>query len=223
MKTFDTIWEEIHEETAWGRYPSEEVIRFIARNYYKVENRKNVKLLDFGCGAGAVAWYMAREGFEVYAFDGSNNAIKKAREMFAEQNLSANFSVQDGGSLVYQDEMFDAIVDSAAITSNKIEDVKVILKEAYRILKKDGKIISTGLFNEKTTGYGTGEYLDENTYRELTEGPLAHRGTIHFFNKEEIMNIWSSIGFKDIKIDEEFRTENGGEISVGSYSIIATK
>lgn len=223
MGTFDKVWDEIHEETSWGRYPSEEVIRFIARNYYKIEDRKMVKLLDFGCGAGAVAWYMAREGFDVYAFDGSNNAIKKAIEMFAEENLTASFSVQDAGSLIYQEDMFDAIVDSATIYSNKLEDISKILKEVYRILKKDGKIISTGLFNSKTTGFGTGEYLAENTYRELTEGPLAHRGTVHFFKKEEIFSIWSSIGFREIKIDENFRTEADGEIYVGSYSVIATK
>ena len=53
MKSFSEEWEKIHSTQEWGRYPSETVIRFIARNYYKTE-REKIKILDLGCGAGAV-------------------------------------------------------------------------------------------------------------------------------------------------------------------------
>lgn len=33
-KSFDEYWEEVHSKTEWGQYPTEHVIRFIARNYY---------------------------------------------------------------------------------------------------------------------------------------------------------------------------------------------
>ncbi len=49
MKSFDETWEQIHSTQEWGKYPSEIVIRFIARNYYK-GNRSETKILDFGCG-----------------------------------------------------------------------------------------------------------------------------------------------------------------------------
>ena len=51
MKSFSEEWEKTHSTQEWGRYPSETVIRFIARNYYKTE-REKIKILDFGCGAG---------------------------------------------------------------------------------------------------------------------------------------------------------------------------
>lgn len=51
MKTFIKEWEEIHNNMEWGKYPSENVIRFIARNYYN-EDRGRIKILDFGCGGG---------------------------------------------------------------------------------------------------------------------------------------------------------------------------
>lgn len=35
MKSFSEEWEKIHSTQEWGRYPSETVIRFIARNYYR--------------------------------------------------------------------------------------------------------------------------------------------------------------------------------------------
>lgn len=46
---FDTRWEEIHGTRSWGQYPSEAVIRFVARNYY-AGDRSKTKILDFGCG-----------------------------------------------------------------------------------------------------------------------------------------------------------------------------
>ncbi len=51
MKSFDEVWENIHATQEWGKYPSEQVIRFVARNYYGKE-RHSIKMLDFGVGGG---------------------------------------------------------------------------------------------------------------------------------------------------------------------------
>ena len=45
-KSFDQSWEEIHAKRIWGGYPSEHVIRFVARNFYGVQNRDCVRILD---------------------------------------------------------------------------------------------------------------------------------------------------------------------------------
>ena len=86
MKSFDETWEEIHATQEWGKYPSESVIRFAARNYYK-SDRKDVKILDFGCGGGSHTWYLAREGFDVYAFDGSQSAVKNVKVRLEQEGL----------------------------------------------------------------------------------------------------------------------------------------
>lgn len=44
-KSFDNYWEQVHSRTEWGQYPTEHVIRFIARNYYN-KNRKEIRILD---------------------------------------------------------------------------------------------------------------------------------------------------------------------------------
>ena len=46
MKSFDNEWEKIHASQEWGKYPSENVIRFIARNYYS-KDRLKTRILDF--------------------------------------------------------------------------------------------------------------------------------------------------------------------------------
>lgn len=39
MTTHDA-WEKIHSSRDWGAYPTEYVIRFVARNYYQTEREK---------------------------------------------------------------------------------------------------------------------------------------------------------------------------------------
>src|ERR1700722_13214770 len=76
-QSWDPVWEQIFANQSWGKYPPEELIRFVARNYYRAANRGDIKILEVGCGAGACIWYMAREGFCATGIDGSPSAIKQ--------------------------------------------------------------------------------------------------------------------------------------------------
>lgn len=53
MKTAIEFWDERIRKHGWGKYPSEHVIKFIARNYYN-KDRATIKILDFGCGGGQI-------------------------------------------------------------------------------------------------------------------------------------------------------------------------
>lgn len=222
MKTFDTRWEEVHSEREWGRYPSEDVIRFVARNYYK-RDRENTRILDMGCGAGTVTWYLAREGFDAYAYDGSKSAVERAKKRLQEEGVSAKITVADAADLKYESDFFDAIIDSAVICANTDKGIRSILRECYRVLKNGGKIFSSGLFKVGMTGYGLGEKLEDNTYREITEGPLAHIGTIHFFDRDQIIEYWESAGFQNIRIDSLDRTDYNGSIKISYYMVEGQK
>lgn len=222
MQTFDTRWEEVHGQTEWGKYPSEDVIRFVARNYYK-RVREQVSIVDVGCGGGANTWYLAKEGFDVYAFDGSKSAVEKTKNRIVQEGLEAQFKVADAANTGYGDEQFDVVIDSAVIYANTTSGVSCILDEMYRILKPEGKIFSTGLFSEDTTGFGTGEKIDDKTYRNLESGAIANLETIHFFDEKEIRELWSQKGFKNIKIDKLVRTEYNQEITIGYYIVQAEK
>lgn len=207
-KSFDNTWEEIHKSQEWGKYPSEDIIRFVARNYYNKE-RKNIKILDFGCGAGANTWYLAREGFDTYAFDGSASAVMKVKSYLAKENLEAHFEVADALDISYENNFFDCIIDSAVVYANTIKNITDMYKKIYDLLVPAGKLFATGLFTPNTAGYGTGILLEKNTFKDLTEGALAGRGTVHFFEKEEILELLDSIGFHNINIDVTKRTDRG--------------
>lgn len=218
----DEKWEEIHSTRDWGKYPSIDVVTFVARNFYS-KDRKNCKVLDYGCGQGANTWFLAREGFDTYAFDGSESAIKKAKKMLENQNLKADFKIMLGNDLKYEDNFFSCVIDCGVICANSTPDIKLMLSEIYRVLKSNGKIISTMLFNSKTTGFGTGELIEKNTYKNVTKGTIQGIGTIHFFGKEEIKELWTQAGFINIQIDEEIITRDNGTITTGSYITSAQK
>ena len=213
MKSFSKEWEEIHRNQEWGKYPSEQLIRFIARNFYK-KDRKNIKILDFGCGAGANTWFLAREGFDVYAFDGSESAVNRAKEYLNKEGYNnVHFSVMDGTELDYASDMFDCIVDNVCIYANKKVHIETMYKEAYEKLKKGGKLYSA-CFGDKTYGYGTGIYIENNTYENIEKGPLEGRAIAHFFTKDELRETLEVSGFHNIIIDEMVYTDNGISIQM---------
>ena len=197
MRSFCEIWEEIHTKQEWGKYPPENLIRFIARNYYKMK-RESVKILDFGCGGGACTWFLAREGFDVFAFDGSPTAVKKALQYTnTDRKYNVHFAVMDGIELKYEDDFFDCVVDNVCIYSNLYSNICRMYKEVYRVLKKGGKLYSSS-FGIKTVGYGTGNCLENGTYEDIENGVLANRGIAHFYDKEEIERTIANAGFHNI-------------------------
>ncbi|MGM0599608.1 MAG: class I SAM-dependent methyltransferase [Candidatus Rifleibacteriota bacterium] len=219
MKTFDQEWDKVHQSKNWGKYPAEEVIRFVFRNF-SASDRSEMKILDLGCGQGANCWFLARENFDFFAVDGSYRAATKCDELVRTiTNPQGRILQADLGLLPFADSSFDAIVDAAAISANSKINIELILKEITRILKPGGKFLSTGLFDCQTSGYQTGQRLEENTYRNLTSGPLAQIGTIHFFTSSEIKHLWQKAGFNNIKIDSLTRTDNNEQAKV-SYFIV---
>lgn len=206
MKAFDEIWEKIHSTQEWGQYPSEHVIRFVARNFYN-KDRKHTKLLDFGCGGGAHTWYMAREGFEVYALDGSPSAIEKTKKRLEHDELTANLLVMDGTQMDYPLNYFDGIIDNVTICANMNCAIQEMYDRCYKALKKNGKFF-TSCFTKETDGFGTGIKIEENTYRDLTRGCLSGRAIVHFFTEKELFGILSEVGYKNIQIDTLSYTDN---------------
>lgn len=215
METCDRIWDEIHNSKAWGKYPAEHVIRFVARNYYNVSDRSKVKILDFGCGAGANTWFLAREGFNVFAFDGAKMAVEKARMLLYADGLNADIKQCDALSIDYNTDSFDLVIDNACIYANTFGNIKKMYKKIYEILKKDGKLL-TSVFTTKTTGFDddNSKKIEEHTYTNITYGPLLGRGVAHFFNEGEIYEILENVGFEDICVETLEFTDRGSVISM---------
>lgn len=140
MNSWDSEWEHIYMSQEWGKYPPEELIRFVAQNYYNVGIRSDIKILDVGCGTGAGTWFMAREGFSTIGIDGSSTAINKAKKRFQDEGLIGDFIIGDIEKIDYPNNYFDAITDIVAIQHNKYSNIIKIVEEIYRVLKPGGKL-----------------------------------------------------------------------------------
>ena len=200
-KQIQEQWEEVHASKEWGKYPEICVVRFVARNFYSVEERGQVKILDFGCGSGANTWFLAREGFDAYAFDYSESAIARAEKRAKEEGWKAKFSVQDGKNLNYKEETFDAVIDNVAICHNSYEEKIQMYEMAYKIMKKDGKLL-TVVFNKETE-------------KELPTECYMYE------NEQEIIELLAKVGFRNIKVDYLKYSDNGECVS--QYIVEAEK
>src|SRR6218665_938871 len=61
-------WDEKFRSRSWGRYPPEDLVRFMGRRF-RAADKGAVKVLEVGCGPGANLWFMHREGFAVHGID----------------------------------------------------------------------------------------------------------------------------------------------------------
>lgn len=98
------IWESRYaeEEYVYGKEPNA---------YFKsfIDNAQPGKILLAAEGEGRNAVYAALKGWEVYAFDQSENARNKALNLAAKFNVSINYNICDYADTVYDLNSFDAI------------------------------------------------------------------------------------------------------------------
>jgi len=206
--TWDSTWEKVFQSRAWGRYPPEELIRFVARNYFSLPRRREIAILEIGCGGGANVWFLAREGFDVTGLDGSPSALEQTRRRLAEEGLSARLHEGDALSLgrLFSPARFDAVVDVACLQCNELHAVESIVKQAHALLKPGGRIFSM-MVARGSYGEGLGTPVEPGTYVDIREGPLAGRGRSHFFSLEEVENLFRS--FSPLTIETSARSLEG--------------
>lgn len=218
----DKGWDKIFKKHEWGKYPSEEFIRFIARNFYK-KKRSKIKILELGCGPGANIWYLSREGFDVYGMDGSAIAIKKAKTRLKKENLKAKLILGDITNLPFKDNFFDLVFDVECLYSNSLSETKKILKEAYRVLSPKGLFYSK-TFSNKISGLKGAKKIrgERNTYSSILKGPLRKEyKIIRLTTKIDIKKVYSI--FKNLKWDSVLRTDDNRKKLIGEWIITGTK
>jgi SAM-dependent methyltransferase len=203
--SWDPAWEKIFGSRGWGRYPPEELVRFAARNLFAAADRKHVKVLEVGCGAGANLWFLAREGFDVYGIDGSESAVSKAGRYLAASGFKANLIV---GDVIYLNELypgatFDAVVDVACLQHNQPEAIRSMIGQIHRLLNPAGKIFSM-MVARGSYGDGQGMEIAPGTLSAIQEGPLSQVGLVHLSTLEEIQALFGC--FSEVRIEYAIRS-----------------
>jgi SAM-dependent methyltransferase len=129
-----------HSRQAAGKYYS--VMRGSRRCYESVLNRygRGSTVLEFGCGPGFFAPYLAARGASVTGIDISETAIAQARERAAEQGVSGNLTleVMNAEALEFPAHSFD-LVCGVAILHHL--DLDRAYGEIARTLKPGGRAV----------------------------------------------------------------------------------
>ncbi len=142
---------------------------------------KTDKILEIGCGSGNLLKNIACEN--ITGLDISNKMIDECKKICP----NGNFIVGDAENLPFKNNSFDKVIISEVLYY--LPDLNKAIKEAFRVLKKDGLLLITSL-NKKY-----------NLVKIIVK--LFHIGVHDNISKSYIsLNNLKSIMEKDFKIEE---------------------
>jgi len=164
------------------------------------KSKRISKILDLGCGTGRHTIYLAERGFEVYGFDFSPLAVKRAEERLKKKKLTAQLTVLDmRKNFPYKDEVFDAIVTIRVIHHARLRVVKKSIAEIERTLKKGGYFYADVPSRPRNLKNGNSKVkIVEPGTRVPLEGPekgIPH----HDFTEKEIFRVLRGFEIQEIR------------------------
>lgn len=215
--SWDPVWERVFTSMAWGKYPGEDLIRFVARNFYKAADRSAVRIMEVGSGTGANLWYLAREGFATFGTEGSPSAAQLARQRLDAECPGWNGWPRDGrievGDIValpWPDESFDATLDCEAVYCNSFENSQRIYREMHRVTKPGGRLF-VRTFANGSWGDGIGRKVGQGAY-VADAGPLDGKGYSRFTTAEELPALLGSWHLLEVNLITRSLDNRGHEI-----------
>lgn len=157
------LWEGVHASRNWGFYPNEGLVRYVCKTFRHKETP--LTALDLGCGQGASAWFLAREGFTVVGVDQAPSALVKTNVRLANERLTFHPACGTFKHLPFRDETFDLVVDIVSVAHNTCHDIWKIYFEIERVLKPGGKFFALFPTNNCSRlpfmNYGTVSFLEQ--------------------------------------------------------------
>jgi len=151
-----------------------------------------IKVLDAGCGIGGSAiWLVKNKGANVVGITLSERQVEKAKELAVENSVSdkTEFRLKDFTDTGFPDNSFDVVWAIESVCH--AEDKKVFLREAYRILRKGGKlVVADGFLWRKPQSE-----IEENIYKDFLEGLVLP----NLLNVDQFREDVRAAGFRDMK------------------------
>jgi len=167
------VWDRIYKAgQGYLEYPNDNLV-MITHHLFKDAHGK--KLLDLGFGSGNNLVHLAKKGFECYGCEISLVSLKLAKKRLEALGLSPTLSLFNDG-LPYPDEFFDVIVSWQTLYYNSLENLKAIISDIFRVLKKEGRIVVT-LVRDNDVIIKSCDKIGSMTYR-VNSGFFLQRGAV---------------------------------------------
>ena len=136
---------------------------------WKNQNKKT--FLDLGCVLGRHTILFASNGFDVSAFDISEDAIARTSAWAKEQGLNINIKIGDMLNIPFDDTSMDCILCMNVISHTDTNGMYKIADELKRVLRSGGECYLT-LGSKETWGFKQNwPMVDENTKLRDEQGP----------------------------------------------------
>ena len=177
-------WNELHGGSGFENFSSRGFLERALEMVSLPTAPGETDVLEYGCGTGPGACFLAARGFRVDAVDLSPTAITLARRFAAERGLSINFAVQDVCEAAGEpaEKRYYLIVDSFCLQSVVTDEdrAKGFAFVRGRLKSAGSYLISTAMYDPDRT-YGDHERYDQQSgmvYNRVLWDPERYEGVV---------------------------------------------
>lgn len=200
-------------------YPNDQVIRFIKR-YFK--DKKDIKILDFGCGGGRNSVALLREGYNVTAMDYTTEAIEMTRDKCRQIGMEdATIILNTGFDIPISANSVDAIIADGSLFYYTKDDITKVVTNLCKIMKQDA-LMWADFRTKNDSLFAKGDFIAEGLYR-LGNGTDREDCAYYFADEDDIKEIFNGGGLSIVSIDDFTYSENNHKIVNSWYHVIAKK
>ena len=164
--SFSKDWNKLYfNKTNLSIWPWSEVISLYFNNFSS-KNKKKIKILELGCGAGANIPLFTKLNVDYYGIDGSKIVINFLKKKYPK--LKNNLFVDDFTKKIPINKKFDLIIDRAAITCNKRSSIIKSITNLQQKLNKKGLFFGIDWYSSLSTDFKKGVIdEDKNTKKDM--------------------------------------------------------
>ncbi|MBU1659453.1 class I SAM-dependent methyltransferase [bacterium] len=219
--SFDESWEkQIYSQNKHiNRYPYGELVSifFNSLKFLPQERcgeKKEMKILELGCGSGNNLWFLSELGFDVYGVDASSSACAIAKKECEKRGTYPNILEASFDKLPFEENCFDIIIDRESTYCGTKESIKNSWSEANRVLKSKGVVISFMFCDDSPDLLKIqnkeiqATCLEPNTYTDVQKGTFKDTGIVHFTSYDELLDIFSFCDIQFINKNTSLRVYN---------------
>lgn len=180
-----TNWDELHGLSGFDDFAMRPILeQALPLLHFSVDQPHT---LEYGCGTGPGACFLAARGFQVDGIDISPIAIDMAKQFAAQRRLTIHYQVSDMCNLPSTYNRYDLIVDSFCLQCIVTDSDRAHVFSAVRLrLRPNGYyLLGTAIFTDGRS-YGN-QVFDEETGIVYTKLKSNHR---NFEDAVELSDGW---------------------------------
>lgn len=155
--------------------------KILSRIKDEVDITQYKKVLDLGCGTGALSYVLQDLGLEITGADPSSGMLKQARKKLKRTQVEL-VKINPNEKLPFEDSTFDLVIASYVIHGLKPKEREELYKELCRVSK--GKIIFHDYNENRSLLTDIAEFLENGDY----------------FNFIKVAKLEMKKHFKDVRI-----------------------